>query len=1103
MIDTLRPIQPETPRVAAASDSGASDADGITQVITPTLTGRAEPLTTVDVLVNGVSVGTTPVDATGSWSLMIPAIASLAQGSHAVTVIARDDAGNASLASADLTITVITDAPAAPSAPVLAPASNSGGVIEAVVTNVTTPTVSGTGSPGTTVELLSGGAVIGTTVVGTDGSWSLTVLSAGALSDGFRVLTAVARDRAGNVSSPSPALSIQIDTQPPAAPAGTALAAESRTGPTALSTATNQSSPVLGGTAEPGATVAVSLNGSLIGSVVADGTGAWTLALGSALGNGQYEVTAIATDLAGNVSPASPADADHGRHARPRRAACVRSGAPLRSGEAVTITATYSEPLAIAPTLTVTAAGVVETLPLSGGPFVWTGLYTAPAGVDGVATVAISGAFDDAGNAAATPGGSIQIDNTAPLVAGAPVLAAGADGGALLNDGITAHTTPTIAGESDPFATITLLVDGVAVATTGADAVGAWSITLTFPLTDGTHTLAVRATDAAGNTSGDSPTLRILVDTTPPSAPSILVLRSADGTPIALGGATNDANPVVQGNAEPGVTVELFAGGISLGSSLADAGGTWIIAVAAGATLADGVHELTAIQSDLAGNRSAASPLVSVTVDAAPPSAPSIDSVALEPGGAPVAVLAIPQNLPALSGTAEAGTTVRVLDGTVELGSVVAGADGRWALQPASPLGDGTHSLTAVAVDGAGNVSEPSQALVIVIDTAAPLAPPQPRLASTAGSLISDSDAVTGLIRPTLAGTAEPFAAVEVLAQEVVIGSALADASGSWTYVVGTPLADGGHRISVRAVDAAGNVSPRSPHLDIFVDTFSPEFTSEVGATARIVQLTFGEGVYSASGGPLQASDFVVSADVTILSVAHEAGRGTVLITLSADVEAGLTTIAPAVGRLIDRAGNVVPAVATVITPNTPPIVTVIEADGARVTIRFDEMLDPGSVAAPGDFIVLHSGVVVAVVAVSIDFPGRAVVLELAAVVRVGATVAVSYTPGADALRDLAGEPAAAMSGARRSTSLRRPPSSRAIRRRLHARSPWRASALRRRRERPSPAPRRHAPPRAWSAWLRPRARPTGQREWSSPSWTPSATSVAQPRSGYRFASPG
>ena len=70
-------------------------------------------------------------------------------------------------------------------------------------------------------------------------------------------------------------------------------------------------------------------------------------------------------------------------------------------------------------------------------------------------------------------------------------------------DNITSDTTPTVTGSgAEAGATVTLFdTNGTTVLGTAvADASGNWTIT-SSPLSDGDHTLTVKQTDIAGNTS--------------------------------------------------------------------------------------------------------------------------------------------------------------------------------------------------------------------------------------------------------------------------------------------------------------------------------------------------------------------------------------------------------------------------------------------------------------------------------------------------------------------------------------------------------------------------------------------------------------------------
>ena len=76
-----------------------------------------------------------------------------------------------------------------------------------------------------------------------------------------------------------------------------------------------------------------------------------------------------------------------------------------------------------------------------------------------------------------------------------------------------------------------------------------------------------------------------------------------------------------------------------------------------------------------------------------------------------------------LSGTAEAGSTVRVFEGTTVVGTTRANASGAWSLTTAQ-LSDGTHVFTARATDAAGNTSSRSASLSVTVNSIPPIMPP-------------------------------------------------------------------------------------------------------------------------------------------------------------------------------------------------------------------------------------------------------------------------------------------------------------------------------------------------------------------------------------------
>ena len=128
------------------------------------------------------------------------------------------------------------------------------------------------------------------------------------LADGTYNVTATAMDIAGTTSAPSSTLNIVIDTQAPSAPV---VGISPDTGASSTDGITTAQNLTISGTAQAGTLVAVMLNGSILGDTMAGTTGAWSYDnTAMTLPDGNYAITAQATDVAGNFSPLStPFDA--------------------------------------------------------------------------------------------------------------------------------------------------------------------------------------------------------------------------------------------------------------------------------------------------------------------------------------------------------------------------------------------------------------------------------------------------------------------------------------------------------------------------------------------------------------------------------------------------------------------------------------------------------------------------------------------------------------------------------------------------------------------------------------------------------------------------
>jgi hypothetical protein len=125
-----------------------------------------------------------------------------------------------------------------------------------------------------------------------------------------------------------------------------------------------------------------------------------------------------------------------------------------------------------------------------------------------------------------------------------------------------------------------------------------------------------------------------------------------------------------------------------------------------------------------------------------------------------------------------------------------------WSFTSA-PLADGTHLLSFVAVDGAGNRSATTN-FSITIDNTPPV--------TTITGLDTDpgvQDGITGDTTPTITGTSEPLGTVNIYRDGAFVQTVLADGSGNWQFTDGA-LATGTYSYTARSTDAAGNTGATS-----------------------------------------------------------------------------------------------------------------------------------------------------------------------------------------------------------------------------------------------------------------------------------------------------
>lgn len=186
---------------------------GVTKDNTPTLTGKAEAGSTVEIWNDGVKLGTAKVDAEGNWTFTAPA---LQDGRHELSIVVVDQVGNKSLPSDPFIVDVDTVAPENPGIGVIKD-SEGNPLEDGSTTKDLRPTLEGSGNDGDIVVIIDNGKPIGSVIV-EDGKWTFTPENN--LQPGEHELEIVVRDPAGNESPASDKVTIGFegDTQVPVDP---------------------------------------------------------------------------------------------------------------------------------------------------------------------------------------------------------------------------------------------------------------------------------------------------------------------------------------------------------------------------------------------------------------------------------------------------------------------------------------------------------------------------------------------------------------------------------------------------------------------------------------------------------------------------------------------------------------------------------------------------------------------------------------------------------------------------------------------------------------------------------------------------------------------
>nr|AYM52409.1 hemagglutinin [Cystobacter sp.] len=551
---------------------------------------------------------------------------------------------------------------------------------------------------------------------------------------------------------------------------------------------TNNRQPDIRGKAQPNTTVVIYIDGVEVGRTMSNSSGDYIFGLPFALSEGNHTVQA-ATELNEVQSPRSAANTftvDVTAPAAPVVSSPADGALLNTSRPAITGTAEANS------TVTVIIDGVAVGTVKADASGNWS--YTPTTALaDGSHTVKAT-ATDAAGNTSPESAqNSFRVDTTAPS---APTVTTPSEGE------YVDTPTPAITGKAEPNSTIAVIIDGVAVGTVTADAAGNWSYTPTTPLTDGSHTVKATATDAAGNTSPESPVRNFFVDTVVPEAPVVVSPGS--------GSVVNDSTPTITGTAEPNSTVTVIIDGVPVAVVPVDASGAWTYTPTT--PLLDGSHEVKATATDAAGNTSPESNVCNFIVDTVVPAVPVVT--------APAEGAHVMTPTPVVTGTADPGSTVTVIIDGVAVGTVTADAAGNWSYTPTTPLADGPHEVKVTATDVAGNTSPESPVRNFTVDTVVPAVP-----------VVTGPTGTVDTLTPVITGTAEPGSTVTIIIDGVEVGTAQTDSSGNWSYTPTAPLTEGPHTVTSRATDAAGNTSEGSAGhtFTIVQDHAAPDTTITSG----------------------------------------------------------------------------------------------------------------------------------------------------------------------------------------------------------------------------------------------------------------------------------
>ncbi|EIL9769714.1 non-fimbrial adhesin SiiE, partial [Salmonella enterica] len=895
--------------LAAESNSGSKD-DSITNFTKPQFVGSTAPNATVIIKINGIAVGQAVADSLGNFTFTAPE--TLTDGTYNLEAEAKtaDGSGSAKLV---ITIDSVTDKPTFELSPESSVSGHKG------LTPTLTPSIVGTAEENAKVDIYVDNKLVASVDVDKDGNWSYEFKD-NELSEGENSIKVVAVDKAGNKNETTD--SIITDTIPPEKP--TIELDDSSDSGIKNDNITNSTLPTFIGVAEPGSTVSIYLGLKHLGEVIVAKDGTWSYTLTTPLKDGEYNITATATDIAGHTSATANLPFTIDTRISYFSAEIETTNDSGIVGDNVTNNTrpTFTgktEPNAIISVINSETGEEVIFKANDKGE--WTFNFTSDS-VEGINNLTFT-VEDVAGNKKDFSF-SYVIDTIAPVP---PTVSL--EDFVVLPNGIilSGNDLPALVGTAEPKSTILLMRDGKLYDSIEVDSNGTWNYQFSNKFLQGAYDIEIISQDAAGNKSSTVKySFTIQTEVVPPKAE----LDASDDSGAKGDWITNKHNALtLLGTADRFATVNILIDGKTIGVTTADADGNWNFDISR--NLSDNVYKITVESIDPLGRTSSVD--YQLTIDSFTPIPTVMLHDSADSGVKGDMITKI--NTPLFTGMAEANAKVSIYVDGVLSGEAIAGDDGVWNFQFTTALSDGSHDVTVKVEDIAGNTASSSAYnFQIVTQTQKPTI----ELVNDTG--VDNTDHIINEKNPALTGTAAPYSTVKLYIDGALIAEVRTNKDGRWEYTLKADqgLVDGDHRITASVEDIAGNIAHSDPFL-ISVDTaisipivsLSPDSDSGISDDnlTNIVKPTLHLKDIDPDIISVQVWD---AASDTQIGVATQQPDGSWAYTFTSDLTEGLHQVYVKVEDIAGNKANSAVFDFTIDTTVSTPVISLLSKDDTGVT---------------------------------------------------------------------------------------------------------------------------------------------------------------------------